>query len=95
MHLLNPGPCNISGNRQHYYAARYRLLAPLLEITHRISIPQLIIAYEFGASFSSPKPPQGAGEPQRAVELMQYGIQHNPDNWHLYYDLGFVYDMDF
>ena len=22
---------------------------------------------------------------------MEYGIQHNPDNWHLYYDLGFVY----
>jgi tetratricopeptide (TPR) repeat protein len=81
------------GNRQHYYAARYRLLAPLLEITTHLD-PQLIIAYEFGASFLSPKPPQGAGEPQRAVELMQYGIQHNPDNWHLYYDLGFVYYMD-
>jgi hypothetical protein len=22
---------------------------------------------------------------------MEYGIQHNPDNWRLYYDLGFVY----
>ena len=22
---------------------------------------------------------------------MEYGIEHNPDNWHLYYDLGFVY----
>jgi tetratricopeptide (TPR) repeat protein len=22
---------------------------------------------------------------------MQYGIQHNPKNWRLYYDLGFVY----
>jgi hypothetical protein len=22
---------------------------------------------------------------------MEYGISYNPDNWHLYYDLGFVY----
>jgi tetratricopeptide (TPR) repeat protein len=81
------------GFRHHYYATSYNLLAPLLEITTHLD-PHLIIAYEFGASFLSPKPPQGAGEPARAVELMQYGIQHNPDNWHLYYDLGFVYYMD-
>jgi hypothetical protein len=81
------------GSRHHYYAASYNLLAPLLEITTHLD-PHLIIAYEFGASFLSPKPPQGAGEPERAVELMQYGIRHNPDNWHLYYDLGFVYYMD-
>jgi hypothetical protein len=23
--------------------------------------------------------------------LMNYGIEHNPDDWHLYYELGFVY----
>ena len=33
-------------------------------------------------------------KPERAVELMQYGIQNNPGNWHLYYDLGFVYSMN-
>lgn len=81
------------GYRHHYYAASYNLLAPLLEITTHLD-PHLIVAYEFGTSFLSPKPPHGAGEPERAVELMQYGIQHNPDNWHLYYDLGFVYYMD-
>lgn len=81
------------GYRHHYYATSFNLLAPLLEITTHLD-PHLIIAYEFGASFLSPKPPQGAGEPARAVELMQYGIQHNPDNWHLYYDLGFVYYID-
>lgn len=81
------------GYRHHYYATSYNLLAPLLEITTHLD-PHLVIAYEFGASFLSPKPPQGAGEPQRAVELMQYGIQQNPDNWRLYYDLGFVYYMD-
>jgi tetratricopeptide (TPR) repeat protein len=81
------------GSRHHYYAASYNLLAPLLEITTHLD-PHIIVAYEFGASFLSPKPPQGAGEPERAVELMEYGIQHNPDNWRLYYDLGFVYYMD-
>jgi len=25
---------------------------------------------------------------------MEYGIQNNPDNWRLYYDLGFVYYME-
>ncbi len=81
------------GNRHHYYASSYNLLAPLLEITTRLD-PQLIVAYEFGSSFLAPKPPQGAGEPQRAVALMKYGIKNNPDNWHLYYDLGFVYYLE-
>ena len=40
---------------------------------------------------SGPPPPNGAGEPERAIQLMEYGIEHNPDNWQLYYDLGFVY----
>src|SRR5271170_3569653 len=81
------------GNRHHYYAASYNLLAPLLEITTHLD-PHLVIAYEFGSSFLAPQPPHGAGQPERAVELMEYGIQNNPDNWRLYYDLGFVYYME-
>ncbi len=81
------------GYRHHYYAASYNLLAPLLEITTHLD-PHLIVAYEFGSSFLAPKPPHGAGEPERAVALMKYGIENNPDNWHLYYDLGFVYYME-
>jgi tetratricopeptide (TPR) repeat protein len=78
------------GYRHHYYAASYNLLAPLLEITTHLD-PHLLVAYEFGSSFLAPKPPSGAGQPDRAIELMEYGIQNNPDNWRLYYDLGFVY----
>jgi hypothetical protein len=52
------------------------------------------VAYEFGTSFLAPAPPNGAGEPERAVQLMQFGIQNNPDDWKLYYDLGFVYYID-
>ena len=81
------------GFRHHNYAPSYNLLAPLLEITTHLD-PHLIVAYEFGSSFLAPQPPAGAGEPERAVALMQYGIQNNPDNWRLYYDLGFVYYME-
>jgi hypothetical protein len=81
------------GYRHHNLAASYNLLAPLLEITTHLD-PHLLVAYEFGTAFLAPAPPNGAGEPQRAVELMQYGIKNNPDNWRLYYDLGFVYYMN-
>jgi tetratricopeptide (TPR) repeat protein len=81
------------GNRHHYDAKNYNLLAPLLEITTHLD-PHLTVAYQFGSSFLAPKPPYGAGEPERAIALMQYGIEHNPDNWRLYYDLGFVYYME-
>jgi tetratricopeptide (TPR) repeat protein len=81
------------GYRHHFLATSYNLLAPLLEITAHLD-PHLMVVYEFGSSFLAPKPPHGAGEPERAIELMEYGIQHNPDNWRLYYDLGFVYYME-
>jgi tetratricopeptide (TPR) repeat protein len=78
------------GRRHFRLEKSYNELAPLLEITTALD-PHLLPAYQFGASFLAPNPPNGAGQPERAVRLMQYGIEHNPDNWHLYYDLGFVY----
>ena len=78
------------GNRHHNYAQSYNLLAPLLEITTTLD-PHLLVAYQFGASFLAPKPPNGAGQSDRAVQLMEYGIQNNPNEWRLYYNLGFVY----
>lgn len=81
------------GGRHHDYEQSYNLLFPLLEITTQLD-PHLIVAYEFGASFLAPPPPGGAGQPERAIQLMEYGIQSNPDNWKLYYDLGFVYYMN-
>jgi tetratricopeptide (TPR) repeat protein len=74
-------------------ASDYNLLAPLLEITTALD-PKLIVAYEFGAHFLGPKPPEGAGQPDKAIALLEGGIRTNPDNWRLYYDLGFVYYMD-
>ncbi|HTW58585.1 MAG TPA: tetratricopeptide repeat protein [Terriglobales bacterium] len=78
------------GHRHFNLEHSYNELAPLLEITTTLD-PHMLPAYEFGASFLAPKPPNGAGQPERAIRLMEYGIQHNPDNWQLYYDLGFVY----
>ena len=78
------------GSRHNAHETTYNLLFPLLQITSQLD-PQLIAAYEFGASFLAPSPPFGAGLPEQAAELVQYGIQKNPDNWKLYYDLGFVY----
>ena len=78
------------GHRHYNREHTYNELAPLLEITAALD-PQLLPAYQFGASFLAPAPPNGAGQPERAVQLMRYGIAHNPGNWRLYYDLGFVY----
>ncbi len=81
------------GSKHQAGARRYDLLAPLLEITTALD-PQLFPAYEYGANFLSAQPPGGAGDPARAVALIKEGIQHNPQEWKLYYDLGFVYFMD-
>jgi tetratricopeptide (TPR) repeat protein len=81
------------GGRHHAVAKSYNLLYPLLDITTHLD-PQLVAAYQFGASFLAPAPPEGAGQPERAIQLMEYGIENNPNNWKLYYDLGFVYYMN-
>lgn len=81
------------GGRHVAGASHFRLLAPLLEITTTLD-PHLVVAYQFGSNFLSPKPPNGAGMPDKAIQLVNYGIQNNPNDWKLYYELGFIYYMD-
>ena len=81
------GGKHVAGSRH------YELLAPLLEIATTLD-PHLTVAYEFGANFLAPPPPKGAGMPQRAIDLVGYGIRNNPSEWQLYYNLGFVYYME-
>src|SRR5438477_9457937 len=81
------------GGRHVERASHYRLLAPLLAITTTLD-PHLVVAYQFGANFLSPAPPNGAGMPDKAIELVEYGIRNNPDDWKLYYELGFIYYID-
>lgn len=80
--------------RKHMEGAEaYKLLRPLLDITTTLD-PKLYAAYEFGSFFLTQKPPMGAGEPDAAIALIRKGIAANPDNWRLYYNLGFVYWME-
>ena len=81
------------GGMHHGGGGRYELLWPLLNITTQLD-PHIVPAYEYGATFLTAKPPMGAGTPQKAIELVEYGITNNPDDWHLYEDLGFIYYSD-
>jgi tetratricopeptide (TPR) repeat protein len=81
------------GGKHHAGADEYKLLGPLLEITAGLD-PQLVPVYEYGANFLAPLPPQGAGQPEEAVQLVERGIQANPNNWHLYNNLGFIYYLE-
>jgi hypothetical protein len=81
------------GNKHVRGQANLELLWPLLDITTALD-PNLLTAYRFGAMFLSQAAPSGAGRPDLAVQLIQRGIQANPDYWRFYEDLGFVYYFD-
>jgi tetratricopeptide (TPR) repeat protein len=81
------------GNKRMRGQANLELLWPLLDITTTLD-PNLVVAYRFGAIFLSQSAPSGAARPDLAVQLIQRGIQANPDYWRLYEDLGFVYYFD-
>ena len=78
------------GNKQATRQTNIELLWPLLDVTTTLD-PNLLVAYRFGAVFLSERPPLGAGEPERAIELLRRGIRANPEYWRFYEDLGFVY----
>src|ERR1700739_774212 len=69
------------------------LLAPLLDIATDLD-PNLTVAYDTGSIFLSQKPPEGAGQPDKAVALVEKGIRANPSNWRLYFTLGFIHYTD-
>jgi tetratricopeptide (TPR) repeat protein len=81
------------GGKHRARSRRYQLLEPLLNLTTDLD-PQLLIAYYFGAFFLSQKPPEGAGDPDAAVRLVERGIKANPDEWRLYYHLGMIHYME-
>ena len=81
------------GSKHNQQAKQYRLLAPLLDITTTLD-PHLIVAYQFGSTFLAQKPPEGAGQPEEAVRIIEKGIRENPETWQLYYELGFLQYME-
>ena len=74
-------------------STHFELLDPLLQITTDLD-PHLIVAYLDGSIFLSQKPTWGAGQPDKAVALLEKGIRNNPDTWRLYFNLGFVHYME-
>jgi tetratricopeptide (TPR) repeat protein len=81
------------GARHLVRSDRYDLLLPLLQITTELD-PHLLPAYKFGSIFLSQQPPEGAGLPDQAVELVERGIRANPHEWQLYYYLGFIHYLE-
>ena len=81
------------GRHRLAHAKEFALLGTLLDITTNLD-PHLLIAYRFGSLFLAGRPPEGAGDPQRAIYLLERGIVNNPDYWRLWEDLGFIYYWD-
>jgi hypothetical protein len=81
------------GDKAKQRSMRYDLLYPLLDVTTDLD-PHLIVAYEFGSLFLSQPPPEGAGQPEKAVGLVEKGIRENPKYWRLYFTLGFIHYLD-
>jgi tetratricopeptide (TPR) repeat protein len=69
---------------------RYKNLGALLDITTTLD-PDLMDAYHAGSIFLAEAEPLGAGQPREAIRLLDKGIAHDPLEWRLYYDKGFVY----
>jgi hypothetical protein len=78
------------GDKAQRRDPNFELLWPLLDVSTTLD-PNLLVAYRFGSMFLSENAPQGAGRPDLAIQLIQRGIQANPDYWRFYEDLGFIY----
>jgi len=81
------------GNKRLRQESGLDLLWPLLDIATTLD-PNLIPAYEFGSTFLAQNVPAGAGQPERAIELIQRGIRENSEFWRFYADLGYIYYFD-
>ena len=77
------------GQRAFRPGQRFDLLEPLLDIITTLD-PQFEAAYRLGALFLALPPPGGAGQPQRALALLDRGIAANPEEWRLILDKGFI-----
>src|SRR5260370_3886776 len=81
------------GNKRLGQDTNLESLWPLLDVATTLD-PNLLPAYRFGATFLSQPEPRGAGRPDLAVQLLERGLQANPDSWRLNQDLGNIYDLE-
>jgi hypothetical protein len=77
------------GQRAFAGGKRFELLYPLIDVTVTLD-PRLEIAYRYGATFLAEPKPGGAGEPEKAVAVLERGVEALPDNWRLRQHLGFL-----
>ncbi len=78
------------GQRLYSLEKKFDLLEPLLDITTTLD-PHLKVAYTYGATLLSEPWPTGAGVPLKGLNLINKGIENNPDHWRFYLDKGFIY----
>jgi hypothetical protein len=78
------------GQRLFARDKRFELLGPLIQITTTLD-PRLVIAYKYGATFLSERPPEGAGRPDEGVAVLERGVAAMPEDWRLRQDLGFFH----
>ena len=67
----------------------YDGLYPLLDITTSLD-PHFNIAYRFGSILLSEGYPNGPGQTDQAITLLQKGIREMPGKWRSCHDAGFV-----
>jgi hypothetical protein len=67
---------------------RFDLLLPLIDITTTLD-PRLEIAYRYGAIFLCEAWPNGKGDPQAGIALLEKGTRALPRSWRLRQDLGY------
>jgi tetratricopeptide (TPR) repeat protein len=79
--LKNPG-ANVSFDNLN--ALNPRLLYPYLDNATTLD-PKFLSVYEFGATVLP------AIDKDKAIELLQKGIEDNPNQWRLYQHLGYIY----
>ncbi|MFI5106590.1 MAG: tetratricopeptide repeat protein, partial [Terriglobales bacterium] len=81
------------GNKHLKHSEHYDLLYPLLDITTDLD-PQLVVAYQTGSIFLCQRPPDGAGDPDKAIALLEKGVRANPTYWRIYFTMGFVHYLE-
>jgi hypothetical protein len=79
------GDTKLSVNEKKNYDQLY----PLLDITTSLD-PHFNIAYRFGSILLSEGYPNGPGNTDQAIMLLQKGIREMPEKWQYYHDAGFV-----
>ena len=83
---------------QHYGSTKltdsdektYEFLYPFLDLATSLD-PRFNIAYRFGAIFLTEGYPDGPGQPEQAIALLEKGVAAMPDRWQYVLDIGFVH----